>query len=83
MYQLSRTRASVIVGQRLSCPVACGILVPKLGVEPGSPALAGGVLTLDHQGIPLFFFIRYFSCLFWGAGIVLLSFYWILALTIH
>ena len=83
VHKLSRTWASVTVGQRLSCPVTCGILVPELGIEPGTPALAGRVLTLDYQGSPLFFFIGYFSHLFLGVEIVLLSFYWILALTIH
>ena len=29
---------------RLSCPVACGILVPRPGIEPASPALEGGFL---------------------------------------
>ena len=27
---------------RLSCPVACGMLVPRPGIEPASPALEGG-----------------------------------------
>ena len=26
----------------LSCPVACGALVPQPGIEPASPALEGG-----------------------------------------
>jgi len=42
---------SVVVADRLSCSAACGISVPGLGIEPVSPALAGGFL-LDHQGSP-------------------------------
>ena len=30
---------------RLSCLVVCGILVPRPGTEPASPALKGGFLT--------------------------------------
>ena len=29
-----------------SCPKACRILVPQLGIKPGSPALEGGFLTI-------------------------------------
>ena len=36
---------SVAVAHGLSCPMACGILAPRLGIEPLSPALAGGFLT--------------------------------------
>ena len=32
------------------CPVACGILVPGPGVEPMSPAPAGGFLTTGPPG---------------------------------
>ena len=35
---------SAAVVQRLTCPGACGILVPRPGTEPMSPALAGGLL---------------------------------------
>ena len=41
---------SVVVAHRLSCPVACGILVPRPGIEPTSPALEGGVLTTGPPG---------------------------------
>ena len=34
--------------------MACGILVPRPGMEPTSLALEGKVLTLDCQGKPLF-----------------------------
>ena len=33
----------------LSCPVACGILVPRPGIEPLSPALEGRFLTTGPQ----------------------------------
>ena len=31
---------------KLSCPMECGILVPRPGIEPASPALAGKFLTM-------------------------------------
>ena len=34
-----------LVEHRLSCPMAYGILVPRPGIEPTSPALEGGFLT--------------------------------------
>ena len=36
--------SSTVVVHRLIRPVACGILVPRPGTEPMSPALAGGFL---------------------------------------
>ena len=30
--------------------VACGILLPRLGIEPVSPALEGGFLTIGPPG---------------------------------
>ena len=49
------TRASehvgpVVVVCGLSCPVACGILVPQPGIEPTSPALEGRFLTTGPPG---------------------------------
>ena len=43
---------SVVVarGLGLSCPTACGILVPSPEVEPVSPALEGGFLTTGPPG---------------------------------
>ena len=35
---------SVVVVHGLSCPVACGILVPGSGIKPVSPALEGRFL---------------------------------------
>ena len=32
---------------------ACGILAPRPGIEPIPPALEGGFLATDHQGVPL------------------------------
>ena len=42
----------LVVVSGLSCPVACGILVPRPGMEPMSPVLDGGFLTTGHQGSP-------------------------------
>ena len=38
-------RASLVTALRLSCPMACEILVPWTGIEPLPPALEGGFLT--------------------------------------
>ena len=35
---------------RLSCPSACGILVPRSGMEPQSPALEGRFLITGPPG---------------------------------
>ena len=50
---------SVVVACKLSCPVACGILVPGPGIEPVSPALEGRFLTTGPPGksVDLFFFV--------------------------
>ena len=45
-----------LAAHRLSCPGACGILLPLLGIKPMSPALEGGFLTLDQRGVPAFTF---------------------------
>lgn len=37
---------------RLSCPLACGLLVSQTSIKPASPALGGGFYPLDHQGKP-------------------------------
>ena len=36
---------SLIAALRLPCPMACGILVPRLGIETTTPALEGRFLT--------------------------------------
>ena len=53
---LQSASASVVMALRLSCSAAYGILVPGPGIEPMSPALQGGLLTigpprksLDHS----------------------------------
>ena len=48
-----RRVSSVVVARGLSCSMACGILVPRPGIEPASTALEGSSLPLDHQGSPL------------------------------
>ena len=55
---------SVLVVYGLSCPVACGILVPQPGVKPVSPTLAGGFFATGlPREIPLiiFFFNIYLA----------------------
>ena len=56
---------SVVVACGLSCPVACGILVPRPGIKPTSPALEGGLLTTGPLGKSLVYdFMKYlFSAL--------------------
>ena len=41
---------SVAVARGLSCPVACGILVPQPGIKPASPALQDRFLTPGPPG---------------------------------
>ena len=43
---------SVVAALRLSCPMACGILVPRPGITPTSPALQGGFLTPGPPASP-------------------------------
>ena len=42
--------SSVVVAHGLSCPAACGVLVPWPGIEPASPALEGGFFTTGPPG---------------------------------
>ena len=53
----------VVVAHRLSCPVACGILIPRPGIEPMSPALEGWFLTTGPPGKSQMLSI--FSCACW------------------
>ena len=46
---------SVVAACGLSCPTACGILVPQPGIEPASRALEGGFLTTGPPGKSLLF----------------------------
>ena len=41
---------SEIVAHGLSCPMACGSLIPGPGIKSMSPALAGGFLTIGPLG---------------------------------
>ena len=41
---------SVVVAHGLSSPAACGILVPRPGIKPASPALEAGFLTTGPAG---------------------------------
>ena len=44
---------SVVVARGLSGPTACGILVPRTGIEPTFPLhWKADSLPLDHQGSP-------------------------------
>ena len=52
MLQSESAQASVIVAPGLSCPAAHGILVPRPGIEPLSPALEGRFLTTGPPGKP-------------------------------
>ena len=45
-----RSTGSVVAEHGLSCPAACGILVPRPGIEPVSPVSAGGFLTTGPPG---------------------------------
>ena len=39
-----------LVVRRLNCFTACGVLVPRPGIKPVSPALQGGFLTPGPPG---------------------------------
>ena len=41
VHRLEFTEGSVVVEHGLSCPMACEILVPQLGIELKTPALEG------------------------------------------
>ena len=45
-----RHTGSVVVAHGLSCPAACGILVPRPGIEPVSPAQEGRFSTTGPPG---------------------------------
>ena len=40
--QVPECMGSVVAAHGLSCPAACGILVPRPGIEPASRVLEGG-----------------------------------------
>ena len=54
---------SLVVVHRLSCPMACGTLVPQPGMEPVSSALEGGFLTTGPPGKSLYNTFRLHSLL--------------------
>ena len=41
-----------VVARGVSCPMACGILVPRPGIELTSPYCKADSQPLDHQGSP-------------------------------
>ena len=41
---------AVVVARKLSCPAACGILIPQPEIEPAPTALQGGFLTTGPPG---------------------------------
>ena len=45
-----RPAGAVAAAYGLSCPTACGILVPRLEIEPVLPALQRVFLTTGPQG---------------------------------
>ena len=46
----SRHAGSVVVVHRLHCLEACGVFIPRPGIEPMSTALVGGFLTFGPLG---------------------------------
>ena len=50
--QAPEHRGFIVVACGLSCSKACGILVPRLGIEPVSPALRSRFLTTGPPGSP-------------------------------
>ena len=53
---------------RLSCPIACGILVPGLGIKLLFPELAGTFLTLGPREAFFFLILFYFLTLQYFIG---------------
>ena len=47
-----RHEGSPAVVCRLSCPLACGLLVSQTSIKPASPALGGGFLPTGPPGKP-------------------------------
>ena len=50
---------SVVEAHGLHCPATCGILVPRPGIKPKSPALEGGFLTTGPPGKSLHLFLKF------------------------
>ena len=53
-----RHAGSLVAARSLSCPTACGILVPRPGIEPVSLALEGGFLTTGPPGKSQSYFLN-------------------------
>ena len=53
---------SLVVPRSLSCPITCGVLVSRLGIELASPALPGRVLTTGPPGKSPFSFHGQWRC---------------------
>ena len=47
---LLRCRNLSLVAYGLSCPIACGTIVPRPEIEPASPALENGFLSTGPPG---------------------------------
>ena len=58
---LLRRASSVVVARGLSCTAACGISVPRPGVDTMSPALEGRFLTTGPPGKSLLSCFLYLS----------------------
>ena len=56
---LSSCGSRALEVRQLSCPAACGILVPRPGIEPASPALESGFFTAGPPRKSLFFIFIY------------------------
>ena len=54
-------QASLKLWHKLSCPVACGILVLQSRTDPVSPALEGRFLTTGLPGKPLLLMVYGYS----------------------
>ena len=52
------TRNSLVLTGGLSSPAVCGVLVPRPGMEPMSPALDGRFLTWTTKEVPILVFLR-------------------------
>ena len=60
---------SLVMAHRLSCSAACRILVPRPGIKPVSPALAGGFLTTGPPGKShIYHSDPCLSICFWGSS---------------
>ena len=54
--------SSLVVVCGLSSSMACGILVPRPGIKPTSPALQGGFLTSGPPGKALCVVLSHCAC---------------------